>query len=450
MQTRLRSSLAALLVALILLPTGAWANPKYAAYVIHADTGDILFDRYSTKTRFPASLTKMMTLYMLFEAIEAGELELDSQMTVSKTASLRPASRLGLKRGSKIDVETAIQALIIKSANDVATVVAEELGGSEAKFARQMTKRARELGMRRTTFRNASGLPNSKQRTTARDMAILSQRVVQDFPQYYHYFDDPSFSWNGTTYKSHNKVTKNFNGADGLKTGYTRASGYNLATTAERDGNRLIGIVLGGRSGATRNRHMEEILNNAFKSIEKRPTLISSVHRVRPVPSLRPDRQPSEPDRMMLAALSAHETPAPERSSLPAVNVEARTAPKTILGRPDVTDELALLAAAGDTDLLEDEAPYGEGDADLSMIRDWIVQVGAFGTQPQAIAQIHATQETVRTVWGDVGREVNIAKRGEDQVYRARFTRLTEDEAMDSCAALRQTGTDCLILQLAQ
>ncbi len=287
------------------LVTNAAANPKYAAFVIHADTGDVLLNRYADSARYPASLTKLMTLYMLFEEMEAGNITLTDKMIVSKRASMQPASKLGLARGSKIDVETAIEALIIGSAYDVATVVAERLGGTESKFARMMTARARELGMRRTTFRNASGLPDRNQRTTARDMAILAQRVTQDFPQYFHYFDKASYKWKGRTYKSHNRVTISYQGADGLKTGYTRASGYNLATTAKRGDHRLIGIVLGGRSGRTRDAHMKAILDQAYRDIRRRPQLVKSIHRVRPMPGLRPDRMDTH--ATILAAIAPNE-----------------------------------------------------------------------------------------------------------------------------------------------
>ncbi|MHA7873439.1 MAG: D-alanyl-D-alanine carboxypeptidase family protein, partial [Hyphococcus sp.] len=208
----------------------ASANSKYAAYVMHADSGDVLFNRYSTSRRYPASLTKMMTLYLLFEELEAGNLSLDSKLTVSKRASGQPPSKLGLTTGSTIDVETAIQALVVKSANDVAVVVAEHIAGSEWRFAQKMTAKARALGMSRTTFRNASGLPNSKQVTTARDMAVLGRRVMQDFPQYFDYFATKKFTWNGKTYSTHNALVRNFEGADGIKTGYTRSSGFNLVT----------------------------------------------------------------------------------------------------------------------------------------------------------------------------------------------------------------------------
>ncbi|RFB01447.1 D-alanyl-D-alanine carboxypeptidase [Parvularcula marina] len=418
----------------------ASANPKYAAYVIHAETGDVLFDRYSNETRYPASLTKMMTLYMLFEALETGEIKLTDKIPVSKRAALQPASKLGIKQGTTIDVETAIQALVIKSANDVATAVAEKLGGTESQFAAKMTSKARQIGMRRTTFRNASGLPDTRQRTTARDMATLSQRLVQDFPQYFHYFDDDSFVWDGRTYKSHNKVTQHYKGADGIKTGYTRASGYNLSTTAERDGHRLIGIVLGGRSGTTRNNHMELILSNAFDAIEKRPTLVKSIHSVRPVPGLRPDRIEEAP--VLLASVKASAAP----SALAGGDVSSLL---PVTAQADQSTQLAALMAPTEPGIA-DTGPIGEGDADLDLVRNWIVQVGAFKSQPQAIEQIHRTQDTIRAVWPDAGREVNIAQKEKDPVYRARFTRLTENEASASCTALKKSGTDCLILQLAE
>ncbi len=266
----------------------AYANSKYAAYVVHAHSGDVLFDRYSNYRRYPASLTKMMTLYLLFDEIEAGRLSLDSKLKVSAQAAAQPPSKLGVRKGTTIDVETAIEALVVKSANDVAVVVAESISGSEWRFARKMTQKARALGMSRTTFRNASGLPNSKQVTTARDMARLAQRLMRDHPEYWSYFGAKQFTWNGRTYRTHNALVRSFSGADGLKTGYTRRSGYNLATSVKRDGHHLIGIVLGGRSGRTRDAHMRKILTDGFAAIKQKPTLIASLHRTKPAPRLKP------------------------------------------------------------------------------------------------------------------------------------------------------------------
>ena len=416
-------------------PQTASANPKYAALVVHADTGDVLFDRYADDRRYPASLTKMMTLYLAFEAIEAGDLDLDTEMTVSKRAAAQPASKLGLRRGSRIDVSTAIDALVIKSANDVATVMAEELGGTESRFAQLMTKKARALGMRSTTFRNASGLPDKRQVTTARDMAILSRRIVQDFPGFYERFQKQSFSYGGRTYRSHNRVMLTMNGADGLKTGYTRASGYNLATTAMRGDHRLIGIVLGGRSGATRDRHMKDILNTAFVEIRRRPNLVSPVLAARPAPRLKPGR-------------AAPEAPV----AMAALNVPAVATAAPVSLDPTQANDLNLdslrvaIAEVARDERAVDEAVYGEGDADHGS-RDWLIQVGAFSRQTLAMARVRQLQDTVLSVQPEAGREVNIAERRGENVFRARFTELTETEAQTACAALAAAQQDCFALR---
>ena len=436
-----RRWLTGLLVVVVALAAGAFApaqaNSKYAALVVHADTGDVLFDRYADAQRYPASLTKMMTVYLLFEALEAGELSLDTEMTVSKRASQQPASKLGLRRGATITVAEAIDALVIKSANDVATVVAEELGGTETRFARQMTKKARALGMKRTTFRNASGLPNTKQVTTARDMAILSRRVIQDFPQHEAVFRRTAFTWNGRTYRSHNKVMLTLDGADGLKTGYTRASGYNLATTIQRGEHRLIGIVLGGRSGSTRDRHMKDILNAAYMEIDRKPSLINAILADRPAPRLKPGTVVPAPVRV------AEATPLPSLKPRPGEAAAITTADLNLASL-----KLAIDSVAGDTRPI-DEAVLGQGDADMEGARDWLVQVGAYSEQRMALARIEAMQDVVWGVQPDVRREVNITERAGREVFRARFTQMTAYEAEAACRALKATGEDCLTLRVA-
>ena len=434
-----RALAAALVLCGLSHAPSASANSKYAALVVHADTGDVLFDRYADDRRYPASLTKMMTVYLLFEALEEGALTLDTEMTVSKRASQQPASKLGLRRGSTITVADAIDALVIKSANDVATVVAEALGGTETRFARQMTKKARALGMKRTTFRNASGLPNTKQVTTARDMAILSRRVIQDFPDRYETFRKTAFTWNGRTYRSHNKVMLTLEGADGLKTGYTRASGYNLATTIERGDHRLIGIVLGGRSGATRDRHMRNILNAAYIDIRRKPSLLNPILADDPAPRLKPGTE--VPAGAMLASAVPPPSPKPVPGAV-AVTADASAA--------DLNMEnlrLAIASVAVDTGPV-DEAVFGQGDADLGDAREWLVQVGAYSEQRMALARIEAIQDIVRTVRPGVRREVNITERAGREVFRARFTELTAYEAETACRALKASGEDCLTLRL--
>ncbi len=265
----------ALACVLSLLLVGASpAYAKYASFVMDSKTGRVLHSINADTRNYPASLTKMMTLFMLFEAIERKEISLNSKMRVSRRATWQPPSRLGLKRGSSIRVEDAIYALVTKSANDVAVVVAEALGGSELGFAKKMTKRAQQIGMTRTTFRNASGLPNRGQLSTARDMATLGNELWKRFPKYYKYFKTQKWSYKGRTYRNHNKLMKKYDGMDGIKTGYIRASGFNLVSSVNRGGHRLIGVVFGGQTSKARNKIMEKILDRAYRKVD--PQMMAS------------------------------------------------------------------------------------------------------------------------------------------------------------------------------
>jgi D-alanyl-D-alanine carboxypeptidase len=240
------------------------AEARYASIVVDAHTGKVLYARNPDTRRYPASLTKIMTLYMLFSALEEKRVTMDTRFKVSRRAEGQAPSKLGLKAGSTIAVRDAILALVTKSANDVATVVAENLAGTEIAFARQMTERARGLGMRKTQFRNASGLPNRRQLSTARDMALLGRAIQRDFPQFFSLFNTRSFEYAGRTYGNHNNLLHSYRGADGIKTGYINASGFNLVASAERDGRRLIGVVFGGKSARSRDAHMAKLLDDAF------------------------------------------------------------------------------------------------------------------------------------------------------------------------------------------
>lgn len=248
----------------------AQAQDRYAAIVIDARTNEVLHADQADETRFPASLTKMMTLYMLFEAIERDQINLDSSLTASRNAARQPPSRLGLRRGNTLTVDQAIRALCVQSANDVAVMIAERLGGTEARFSARMTARARELGMTSTNFANASGLPNPNQRSTARDMATLSQALWRDFPEYYHYFQTPSYSWRNRYGRNHNRLLGQVDGVDGIKTGYTQASGYNLASSAQRGDHRVIAVVMGGETGAARDAQVAYLLEGAFEEYARR------------------------------------------------------------------------------------------------------------------------------------------------------------------------------------
>jgi D-alanyl-D-alanine carboxypeptidase len=238
----------------------AAGDPRYAGLVIEATSGAQLYADHADELRYPASLTKMMTLYVLFEEIDRGRLDMNSPLVVSEQAARQPASKLGVKAGSSIRVEEAIPAIAVKSANDVATVVAENISGSEAAFAERMTRTARSLGMRNTSFRNASGLPDPAQVTTARDMAVLVRALQRRFPHHYSAFSAESFTYGGRTYRSTNQLIGEVPGMDFGKTGYTRASGYNLVTSVERGGRRIIVVVLGAPSGAARNAQVEQLV----------------------------------------------------------------------------------------------------------------------------------------------------------------------------------------------
>lgn len=258
----------ALALGAVLPAQYASAQEKYASFVIDTETDEVLHARYADAKRYPASLTKVMTLYMLFDAIKAGEIKMSDRLPVSRNADRQPASDLGIAAGKTIRVDHAINILITKSANDVAVVVAERIGGSEERFSALMTVKARLLGLENTSFFNASGLPDERQVTTARDMSILASAMLNDHGDYYHHFATPRFSWGKKTYRNHNRLLGKVDGVDGIKTGYTRASGFNLMASAKRDGRRIIAIMLGGKTGRSRDAHVTELIEAAFTAID--------------------------------------------------------------------------------------------------------------------------------------------------------------------------------------
>jgi len=284
---RLVAACAAMLAAW-LLPHPAAAQiggERYAALVAETRTGRVLIAANADEPRYPASLTKMMTLYMVFEALREGRLQLSTPIRMSEEAASRPPSKLGLPVGASLTTEQAILALVTKSANDVAAAIAEHLGGSEERFAQMMTMRARAIGMTRTTFRNASGLPDPDNVSTARDLATLGLRLLRDFPNRYHYFSTVHFNWGRIAIRNHNRMLGDYAGADGIKTGYIRASGFNIVTSAERDGIRLVGVTMGGSSWVERDQHMGALLDQGFAQLgvaaRPPPSIMAAVPAVR-------------------------------------------------------------------------------------------------------------------------------------------------------------------------
>jgi D-alanyl-D-alanine carboxypeptidase len=256
-------------VFLMSLACLSWPRPgsaatDHAAIVVDADSGTVLESVAATARWYPASLTKVMTVYLAFEEIEAGRLKLDEELAVSAHAAAQPATELGLGAGQKITVKDTILAIILQSANDAAVTLAERIGGSEEAFAQRMTAKAKELGMSRTVFRNASGLPDPAQVTTARDMAVLAKALLENYPQYYHFFSTTSFTFGGQTFGTINGILSRYAGADGIKTGFTCGSGYNLVASATRNGRRLIGVLLGSHTNFERHSEMGRLLDVGF------------------------------------------------------------------------------------------------------------------------------------------------------------------------------------------
>ncbi|MEE2525147.1 D-alanyl-D-alanine carboxypeptidase family protein [Hyphobacterium sp. HN65] len=407
----------AFLVALSALLSGeAQADTRrYAAFVADANTGEILHSRLADARRYPASLTKMMTLYLLFEAIESGELSLSDTLTVSRIAAGQQPSNLDLDEGDTLTVETAIRALIIKSANDVAVVVAEELGGTERAFAVEMTARARELGLSNTTFRNASGLPNSRQVTTARDMARLTIALRRDFPQYMPYFSERSFTYDGRTYRSHNNLIGRVEGVDGMKTGYIRASGFNIATTAQRGDRRLVAVVMGGPTAAYRDTHAEQLIEAAFRSLDNRQSLIMAAR------TLTPRLNPIREQDLLATHIASLDL------SLPVAQGDGESLPPL---RVEMSDDLG-------------PAPGSLREPTLTgLASDWSVQVGAYADEAAARARL----ETVQAMTDDLAEAALYTPRFETNgrtVFRARFTGVGAESARRICAHLATLEEPC-------
>lgn len=263
----------AMVTALLSLPASAaslYTAPKYAAILIDHDSGEVLYARRADEVRFPASITKVMTLYIAFEEVAAGRLRLDDRISISSHAARQAPSKLGLRPGQTISVRDAFGVIATKSANDIAVALAEHLSGSEATFAHRMTRTARRLGMNGTEFRNASGLPDPEHVTTARDIAILSRAMLRDFPSQYPLFSQTHYDFRGQAVANHNHLLKTMPGVDGIKTGYTNAAGFTLAASAVRAGKRLVAVVLGGPSRIGRDGNMQDLLSIGFDVLDKR------------------------------------------------------------------------------------------------------------------------------------------------------------------------------------
>lgn len=408
------------------------AVPNYADIVIEAKTGRILHETNGNRLRHPASLTKMMTLYMTFQALESGQLKLNQYLPVSANAAAQSPSKLGLRRDTRIRVEDAILGLVTESANDAAVVLGEWLGGSEEGFAKKMTAQAKALGMMQTRFKNPSGLPDPEQVTTARDMAMLGHALIYHFQNYYPYFSTRSFTYAGLTHANHNHLMSRYDGMDGIKTGYIRASGFNLVASAERDGVRLIGVVFGGRSARSRDNQMAQLLDNAWDVVGRETVPVASSaggkERVQPV----------EPQGDAAAEVPAEEDKADV--DLPARNKPVKAAAKK-------TEAKAKKSAAAKPSRKEKKQTAEQADTSADNDSDkWGVQIGAYTRAEVGRAALEEATRTWPYLLANATPMLDkvSAKRG--AVYRARLMSLGQENAESVCAAMTDDGKDCQVI----
>ncbi len=439
-------------LALLMTPPAAEAaakkrkstpNNRYASLVMDADTGQIISQSNADKKLHPASLTKVMTLLMVFEAVEDGRLSLRERIPVSILAANQQPSKLGLRAGTSIRVEDAIYALVTKSANDVAVAVGEKLGGTESRFAMKMTERARALGMNSTTFRNASGLHDPRQISSARDMARLAHYIITNYPQYYSYFSTRNFSYQGVRHHNHNRLMETYRGMDGMKTGYIVASGFNLIASARRDDRRLIGVVFGGRSAASRNAHMASLLDQGFAQMGRPATEAPRIASLSPSVALPEARLPVIPPRkpQEIARLNALRSIMPASGAARLSTIGDLIQEEAFGGLIGQGDYESAAAARNDSALMA-RAPLNTGTMMVSSPdKNWSVQIGAFSSRVKTDEAIRAALRRLPSNLADAQPTVVPAKTVDGGfMFRGRLNGYSEREARAVCTVLN----DCL------
>ena len=447
---KFRTTAALCLLAILTLAPTANAKPQFSALTVDARTGAVLFSDSPDGLRHPASLTKMMTLYVLFQDLKAGRINRGTLFRVSARAAAMAPSKLGLRAGMTITVDEAIKALVTKSANDAAATIAENLGGTESNFAARMTRVAHTIGMSRSSFHNASGLPNPDQYTTARDMATLGLRLMRDFPQYYPYFRITAFNFHGRTIRTHNKLVEHYAGTDGIKTGYVAASGYNLVTSTKRGDKRLVGVVLGATSSASRGAYMMRMLESKFAQAKSGATVAalagSSKGVINPVATDTASasaQTPSTDEKAQLADAAASAADdqtndddqadvASTTSATPKV-IEANLAPVEGKKKPIGKLPFAVKSASAEPNTLED-----------SITQSWNIQIGAYPDKEQAQAKLTALKgKAIASLEGKAAYTISTQKDG-STVYRARFAGFDSETAKKACAKIVSLGEKCV------
>ncbi len=424
----MRRLLAAILTASLALSAPVAAFAGSASLVLDARTGKVLASENGDTLNHPASLTKMMTLYLTFEALNRGKITWDTPITMSKYAASRPPTKLGVKAGGTITVREAVYGMIVKSANDAAAAMGEKLGGSESNFARLMTQRARQLGMGRTVFVNASGLPDKRQVTTARDMSTLAVALMKNYPGEYRLFSIASFNFRGQTIRGHNNLMYRYQGMDGIKTGYTNASGFNIVSAVKDGSRRVVGVVLGGRTARSRDAKMAGLFDRYMgRASSGGASLTASINAKQQVE----------------VASAAEQTDVPVPANAPRVADEAAApAPKALgfandgvvpLERPAAMDEIMNAGKAA-------KAPAGKAGG-------WQIQISAAPSADAARALLAQAQSEAGAPLVSASPYTEAVGKGANAIYRARFIGFqSKEDATSACDALKKRSYDCMLL----
>ena len=471
-------------------------DPPYASIVVDANSGKVMAAVNADSPRHPASLTKIMTLYLLFERLEAGKIKLSTEMPVSEHAAAQAPSKLGLKPGENIEVGTAIHAIVTKSANDVAVIVAEMLGGTETNFAKLMTAKARVLGMAHTTYVNASGLPDDRQVTTARDQAILGRAIQDRFPKYFHYFSTREFVFHGKRMRNHNHLLGRVKGVDGIKTGYIHESGFNIVTSVHRGSRHIVAVVFGGRSASARDARVTSLIaNNINVAATKRtappvvegwitalahaeiptppakppvgqakPVIEQKVATVPPLPPVAPPPGSTDPIKPIpvktimvqpgvMHTASLTPLPSASRKLRPApatANPASITTIATVKSEPpNLTTKPAPTAVAKKVATAPIKVPAKAATQELAAKPrgPWIIQVGAFDIEKDAKERLTIAKDKAEAQLRAANPFTEPVAKGAKTLYRARFAGLEKSQAEIACKYLKRSDIPCMMLK---
>lgn len=481
-------------------------QPAYSSIVVDVNSGAVMQASNADAPRHPASLTKIMTLYLLFERLEQGKIKLTTELPVSARAAAQAPSKLGLKPGESIRVETAVRAIVTKSANDVAVIVAEALGGDEPAFARMMTAKARALGMTQTVYRNASGLPDDQQITTARDQAILGRAIQDRFPNYYHYFATRTFEYRGHAIRNHNHLLGAVDGVDGIKTGYIHDSGFNIVTSMRRANRHIVAVVFGGRSAPARDARVRSLLeNNINIAAIKRtaPAVVEGWETAQARKDKDDDRTGSAPVRIASSSRSTSDLPLPgstdpikpnsvktvavhpgsmRTAALSPLPPEDRQLAPADIGHTTTTittvatvknEQPSVIAPSDPAPPIVPEPPIAKADtapaapvkvaattprepvpvptptseAAAKSRTGWIIQIGALPDEKDAWQRLELAQSKAKTILGKADPFTERIEKGEQVLFRARFAGLEKSQAEAACKHLKRSDIPCMLLK---